>query len=62
MPKRTVSIKGQKGKTYDLDRIAAGSRENSAAPLIAQVYEYGDGDNPNPANPAIGQIWLSKKK
>jgi hypothetical protein len=61
MAKRTIGIKGTPGTTYNLDQIKAGSRLNSTAPLVAQVHEYSDGENPNPDNPAIGQIWLSKK-
>jgi hypothetical protein len=62
MPKKTIDLTGTSGKTYDLDRIEAEKRTNSSKELVIQVVEYGDGESPNPANPAIGQIWLSVRK
>lgn len=37
-------------------------RANSETELRVQVYEYSDGESPNPPNPKVGQIWISKKK
>ena len=59
MPKRTINLTGTSGATYDIDEIAKDSRLNGETPLLVQVYKYHTGESPNPANPAIGQIWIS---
>lgn len=59
--KTTLNITGTSGRTYSLDEIEADNRANSAKPLLVQVYKYAKGQDPNPSNLAVGQIWLSKQ-
>lgn len=58
--KKNLQITGTQNRTYDLDEIEKQNRTNSDLELRVQVYEYHNGENPNPANPAVGQIWISK--
>ena len=60
MAKKTINITGTQGTTYDLDKIKSDSRTNGATPLVVQIHKYAKGQNPNPENLQIGQIWLSK--
>jgi hypothetical protein len=62
-----LNLTGTTGVTYDLDEISAESRINVNKPLLVQVHRWNkDMPNghpnklPNPENPQIGQIWLSK--
>lgn len=61
MAKQKFVIEGTENKTYNLDEITADNRENSEKPLVVQVHTYTKGQNPNPSNLKIGQIWVSKK-
>lgn len=61
MVKKTLNITGTSGTVYDLDAITAENRTNSTAPLVVQVFEYTAGNNPNPTNLQVGQMWMSKK-
>lgn len=57
-----IVLVGVEGKTYDLEELQnENTRLDSTKPLLIQVYEYKEGENPNPENPKIGQIWLSKR-
>lgn len=58
--KKTLDITGTNGRTYDLNDISAEKRSNKDKPLVLQVYAFKAGESPNPANPEIGQIWISK--
>ena len=60
MAKKTINIKGTSGANYNLDEIASDSRTNSTKNLLVQVHRYKRGESPNPANPQVGQIWLSQ--
>ena len=60
--KKTLNLTGQSGKTYDLDALNTESRLDASKKLVVQIHEYSEGENPNPENPSIGQIWLSVKK
>jgi hypothetical protein len=68
MAKRSINLKGTENKVYDLDKVAAEARNNYEKGLVVQVYEYDPNNpdptiqSPNPPNPMIGQIWLSKRK
>lgn len=62
MAKKTLNIKGTSDKNYDLDEIQEQRRDNPDLDLVVQIHEYTDGENPNPENIKLGQIWLSKKK
>jgi hypothetical protein len=68
MAKRSINLKGTENKVYDLDKIAQEARNNYEKGLIVQIHEYDPNNpdtsvqSPNPANPMIGQIWLSKRK
>jgi hypothetical protein len=57
---KSIDIIGTNGRKYDLDQIASERRDNAAKPLIVQVFTYTAGSDPNPKNPQVGQIWLSK--
>ena len=61
MAKKTINITGTSNRNYDLDAISNDSRLNSNATLLVQVHKYRKGENPNPSNLQIGQIWLSKQ-
>ena len=58
--KKNLQITGTQNRTYDLDEIEKQNRENSDLELRVQVYEYANGESPNPTNPAVGQIRISK--
>ena len=58
--KKTINLKGTSNATYNLDEIKKDSRLNGNSPLVVQLYCYKKGENPNPSNLQIGQIWLSK--
>lgn len=58
--KKNLQITGTQNRTYDLDEIEKQNRENSDLELRVQVYEYTNGELPNPTNPAVGQIRISK--
>ena len=60
MAKEKLQITGTQNKTYDIDELQQENRTNAEKPLVVQVYKYKKGENPNPTNPQIGQIWLSK--
>lgn len=62
MPKKTINLKGTSGTTYNLEEITKDSRTNSTKTLLVQVYQYNEGESSNPSNPAVGQMWLSKKR
>jgi hypothetical protein len=59
--KTTLNITGTSGRTYNLDEIEADNRTNAAKPLVVQVYKYVKGQDPNPSDLTVGQIWLSKQ-
>ena len=58
--KKNLQITGTQNRTYDLDEIEKQNRENSDLELRVQVYEYTNGESPNPTNPVVGQIRISK--
>lgn len=60
MGKKVINITGTKGATYNIDDIKKDSRSNNETPLVVQVHTYKKGQNPNPSNLVVGQIWLSK--
>jgi hypothetical protein len=64
MAKRSINLRGEENKVYDLDKIAEEARNNETKALLVQIHEYDPnlGQSPNPATPKVGQIWLSKKK
>ena len=66
MAKRTLNLSGTQGREYDLDQIAEEARDNETKILVVQVHTFDPTNpaesNPNPLNPKIGQIWLSKNK
>ena len=55
-----LNITGTSGRTYNLDQIEGDNRTNAEKPLVVQVFKYAKGQNPNPTNLVVGQIWLSK--
>lgn len=65
---KTINLKGTSGKTYNLDEISkAASRTDSDSSLIVQIWKWNPTlpqenphSKPNPENPVIGQMWLSK--
>lgn len=65
---RSINLTGTSGKNYNLDKIAeTNTRKSSNEELLVQIWYWNpdlDENNPhskpNPANPAIGQMWLSK--
>lgn len=67
MPK-SINLTGTASKTYNLDKIAEkDTRKSSDEALVVQIWYWNpnlDEENPhsqpNPANPVIGQIWMSK--
>lgn len=59
--RKTLDLTGTSNKTYDLDKIEAENRTNSTQELVIHVHEYKAGENPNPDNLVLGQIWISKK-
>jgi hypothetical protein len=66
MAKKSLNLTGTASKAYDLDEIEASNRTNSAKDLVVMVHRYNPNStdptkrSPNPLNPKIGQIWLSK--
>lgn len=59
--RKTLNLTGSSEKTYDLDKIEAENRTNSEQEMVVHVHKYKDGENPNPDNLVLGQIWISKK-
>jgi hypothetical protein len=59
--KRSLNLTGTPDKVYDLDEIQSNNRLNSDKELVIHVHEYALGENPNPSNLKIGQIWISKR-
>lgn len=59
--KKTLDLTGSSNKTYDLDKIEAENRTNSQQELVVHVHEYKAGENPNPDNLVLGQVWISKR-
>lgn len=62
MAKKTLNLVGNSEEVYDLDKISENTRDNSDLPLVLQVHKYRVGEDPNPSNLKIGQIWLSKRE
>lgn len=60
MAKTTIGLQGTSGRKYDIDKIEQDSRTNSNSMLLVQVHQYRSGENPNPENLKIGQIWMSQ--
>lgn len=58
--KKTINLKGTANATYNLDEIKEDSRLNGKSPLVVQVHYYKKGENPNPSDLQLAQIWLSK--
>lgn len=75
MPK-SINITGSAGKSYDLEQISTtNTRTDSSEELVVQIWywnpngidsykedtdKYESHKKPNPPEPVIGQIWLSK--
>ena len=65
MPKK-LNLTGTSGKEYDLDQLSkSGTRDNTEEALVVQIWYWNPNLNnshkyPNPPNPKLGQIWLSK--
>lgn len=57
---KNLIITGTQNREYDLEQISSQNRSNSSEELVVQIFNYKAGENPNPANPRIGQIWLSR--
>lgn len=69
MARRILNLTGTSGKEYDLDKIESQSRINSDEELVVQVWKWNPNEEkykdkgrnqPNPPNPKVGQLWLSK--
>ena len=58
--KKSLNLTGTSGRDYDLDEIEAQNRTNSSEELVIHVHKYKKGEDPNPARPQLGQIWISK--
>jgi hypothetical protein len=65
MAKKSLNLKGTTGVNYDLDQIESEKRSNPNKALVVQVHRYNPShpvlNKPNPTNPVVGQIWLSKE-
>jgi hypothetical protein len=65
MAKKSLNLKGTSGTNYDLDQIKSETRDNGAKALVVQINRYHPNhptlNQPNPTNPVLGQIWLSKE-
>ena len=67
MPK-SINLTGTASKTYNLDKISEkDTRKSSDEALVVQIWywnpnlpEENPHSKPNPSNPVIGQIWMSK--
>lgn len=67
MPK-SINLTGTASKTYNLDKISEkDTRQSSQEALVVQIWywnpelpEENPHSKPNPANPVIGQMWMSK--
>lgn len=65
MPNK-INLTGTAGKSYNLDDLQnSGGRSSSSEELVVQVWNWNPNlpepyNSPNPPNPVIGQIWLSK--
>ena len=63
---RNINLTGTSGKEYDLDKLSTeGTRDDSNSELIVQIWKWNpnakdDHKYPNPPDPKLGQIWLSK--
>lgn len=63
---KSINLTGQVGKTYNLDELSSNSqRLNSSEELIVQIWMWNPELKnshafPDPKNPKLGQIWLSK--
>jgi hypothetical protein len=63
-----INLEGTAGATYDLDALSTtATRTDSSQALIVEIWYWNpdlDSTNPhskpNPNNPEIGRIWLSK--
>lgn len=55
-----LHITGDVNETYDLEEISQNTRLDDSE-LVVHVFTYIDGQAPNPKDPKIGQIWLSKR-
>lgn len=68
MPKN-INLKGTAGNTYNLDELViSNTRLDSNLELLVQIWEWNpdlaetnEHHFPNPKNPKVGQIWLSKR-
>ena len=61
MAVKTLTFTGNENKIYDLEQLSNIDTRLSTTALKIQIHEYADGENPNPSNTSMGQIWLSKK-
>lgn len=74
MPK-SINLTGTAGKKYNLDDLQNKNTRKSADELIVQIWywnpdgidsykndekKFQDHKKPNPPDPVIGQMWLSK--
>ena len=65
---RSINLTGTSSKSYNLDEIASkNTRTSSNEELFVQIWywnpnldERNPHSKPNPENPVIGQMWLSK--
>ena len=73
---RSINLSGTPGKKYDLDVLTSqDTRTSNKEELVVQVWywnpkgidayksdeiKFAEHRNPNPPNPELGQIWLSK--
>lgn len=73
---RSINITGSSGKQYDLEELSTkNTRTDSSEELVVHIWywnpdgiesykedetKYSEHTKPNPPNPQLGQIWLSK--
>ena len=67
MAKTSINLSGTAGKTYDLEQLATQNiRLDSSQQLIVENWYWNpeaaieERRSPNPPNPAVGRIWLSR--
>lgn len=65
MPGKRINLTGTNGETYDLDQMKNEGRRSLTTDLIVEIWEWNPKlpkphNHPNPENPEIGRIWLSK--
>lgn len=67
MPGKKLNITGTSGRTYNLDDLKRETRDDPTSSLVVQIWKWNpnlpEGNKhkkPNPPNPVLGQIWLSK--